>query len=391
MTSPLHGEGRAFESPRAHLFFNDLEEKNACAAFLAFSPKLPTPREKLPTRSQWRADDFRTWNVTTPSTGHLPTTARQTVAGETLSDLALPFSANELSSYVDYRVTGLADLSRDWITRAARTFWDMTTGVISKITMDNLRQQTLTRNTSSWSHGKTLSFAKAFLKYLAKMRLDTRYLAFAMFLEMPKTVKIRKAVTSRIVTRVDIENVLLHVWRAQHKGEITKKRALQYTAFVIFGAYGGQRSNATMMKLTVRQFREALRREKPCVKIGSEQDKVRLEHYVPLHPRVIRVIRPLLDDQSDDDRMFEYESLVMWVKRQQIPMSQFKGHFVLGDLRKFCEQYGDIIQWDQSNRAYVMTHGVSNIEWKHYRHPLPDSVYDVDMKYWADVRFQFHS
>ena len=25
-------------------------------------------------------------------------------------------------------------------------------------------------------------------------------------------------------------------------------------------------------------------------------------------------------------------------------------------------------------------------EWKHYRHPLPDSVYDVYMKYWADVR-----
>jgi len=25
----------------------------------------------------------------------------------------------------------------------------------------------------------------------------------------------------------------------------------------------------------------------------------------------------------------------MWIKRQKIPMSQFKGHFVLGDLRKF--------------------------------------------------------
>ena len=45
--------------------------------------------------------------------------------------------------------------------------------------------------------------------------------------------------------------------------------------------------------------------------------------------------------------------------------------FVLSDLRKFTEQYGDVIQWDQSNRAYIMTHGVSGIDWKHYKHPLP--------------------
>jgi hypothetical protein len=32
-----------------------------------------------------------------------------------------------------------------------------------------------------------------------------------------------------------------------------------------------------------------------------------------------------------------------------------------------------------------MTHSVSGIDWKHYKHPLPDSVYDVYMKYWAEV------
>ncbi len=69
-------------------------------------------------------------------------------------------------------------------------------------------------------------------------------------------------------------------------------------------------------------------------------------------------------------------------------MSQFSSHFVLGDLRKFCEQQGDVIGWDQSNRAYIMTHGVSSVDWKHYKHPLPASVYDVYMKYWAGVSFQ---
>ena len=83
-----------------------------------------------------------------------------------------------------------------------------------------------------------------------------------------------------------------------------------------------------------------------------------MEHYVPLHPQVIEAIQPLLDGRQDDELMFQHGSFWMWVKRQQISMSRFNGHFVLGDLRKFCEQHGDAIGWDQSNRAYIMTHGV---------------------------------
>ena len=62
-------------------------------------------------------------------------------------------------------------------------------------------------------------------------------------------------------------------------------------------------------------------------------------------------------------------------------------HFILSDLRKFAEQYGDILQWDQSNRAYIMTHGVSGIDWKHYEHPLLENVYDVYMRCWFSVLF----
>ena len=86
--------------------------------------------------------------------------------------------------------------------------------------------------------------------------------------------------------------------------------------------------------------------------------------------------------------MFQHGSFWMWVKRQKISRSRFNGHFVLGDLRKFAEQYGDIIQWDQSNRAYIMTHAVSGIDWKHYKHPLPEYVFDAYMKYSAGVSFK---
>ena len=103
--------------------------------------------------------------------------------------------------------------------------------------------------------------------------------------------------------------------------------------------------------------------------------------------RVIEsAIQPLLDKRGDDDPLFEYNSLVMWVKRQKIPLVRISAHFFLSDLRKFSEQYGDIIQWDQSNRAYIMTYGVSGIDWKHYKQPLPENVYDIYMQYWTDVR-----
>jgi hypothetical protein len=60
----------------------------------------------------------------------------------------------------------------------------------------------------------------------------------------------------------------------------------------------------------------------------------------------------------------------------------------LGDLRKFAEQHGDVIGGDQSNRAYILTHGVSGVDWAHYKHPLPGYMYDVYMRYWGDVAFK---
>jgi hypothetical protein len=70
-------------------------------------------------------------------------------------------------------------------------------------------------------------------------------------------------------------------------------------------------------------------------------------------------------------------------------LKRIASHFVLGDLRKFTEQYGHFIQWDQSNRAYIMTHRVGGVDWRFYKSPLLENAYDVYMKYWEDVRFDF--
>ena len=306
----------------------------------------------------------------------------------TLNNLVLTFTRSELCSYVDARIVGLADTSCDWIIRAAKTLWLNTHGDISQATMGRLRTATLTQYSSVWSHAKTLSFAKAFLKYLTKMRLDTRYSAFELFLEMPKLIKTRMAVTSRIITLTDIENVLTHIKRAEIAGRINRERALEYTAFILFSAYTGQRSMATVGKLIVKQFRDAIKHKQPVLHVKASQDKIRYEHYVPLHPTVIDAIIPLLRERVDNDKLFSYNALSMWFKRAKIPLTRIPSHFKFGDLRKFAEQYGDVIGWDQSNRAYIMTHGVSGVVWKHYRNPLPENIYAKYMQSWKNVRFK---
>ena len=305
----------------------------------------------------------------------------------TSADFALCFSQSDLDNFVAHRKAGLAAKSLDWIDRASLALWESTSGEISRRTVTALRESVLDKYTSADSHSKVLSFATGFLKFLAKTKMEPRYTSFEVYLEMPRAVKERKSVTSRIVTRKDIGNVLAYINQAEQKGDISKQRATQYTAFVIFGAFTGQRSLATMAKLTVGQFREALQHKKPVLQVETSQDKIRMSHFVPLHPEVVTAVQPLLEGRADTERIFRYESFLMWVKRQKIPMSRFDGHFVLGDLRKFAEQHGDIIQWEQSNRAYILTHGVSGVDWRYYKHPLPDTVYDVYMKYWGKVSF----
>lgn len=95
----------------------------------------------------------------------------------------------------------------------------------------------------------------------------------------------------------------------------------------------------------------------------------------------------LSDGRDDNEHTFILESFRKLLQKQKIPLIRCSSHFTASDLRKFAEQEGDIIGWNESNRPYVLTHGVRGVEWTNYRHPLPDSVYDVNMKYWTNVEF----
>jgi len=92
--------------------------------------------------------------------------------------------------------------------KAAEIVWNCTYGIISTIAMDAVRDVASTKYTCVYSKRKILYFTKGLLKYLTKTTFDTRFQAFEVFLAMPRVLKTRKHVTSRIVTREDVENVL---------------------------------------------------------------------------------------------------------------------------------------------------------------------------------------
>ena len=107
--------------------------------------------------------------------------------------LVLNFTQAELESYVTYRSEGLAQKSKDWITRSSDAVWESTRGEISHQTMTRLRTFVLEKYNSVDSHSKVLSFAVGFLNFLAQTNIDPRYVSFKLFLERPKTKKVKKA------------------------------------------------------------------------------------------------------------------------------------------------------------------------------------------------------
>ena len=125
--------------------------------------------------------------------------------------------------------------------------------------------------------------------------------------------------------------------------------------------------------------------DRSIVNVLPSQDKIRMQHYCPLHPQVLEAILPILEDRRDDELAFKQLSFQQWLRHSDVRLRYSGARIVNGDLRKFCEQMGDVLQWDQSNKNYIITHGVSGIDWNYYKHPLPENVYDVYMRYWSDV------
>jgi integrase len=307
-------------------------------------------------------------------------------------DSELSFSKSDLNKYVSNRKKGLAKKSHDWINRAAKALWDCTHGEISEKTMTALKDYTEKKYSSNSAHQKVLGFTKAYLTFLAKTRMDQRYRALDVYLEPSKALKVRKSMTGRIVRREDILEALNRIDAAEAEETIKAPKARNYRAFALLAAYTGLRPS-TLERLTVGQLRAAVNEDKPMLHVLPEQEKNRTEHWVPIHSAVVPAVKAVLEnDYSDKDDaapFFMYNSLVNWLRHHQVPlprvMDPSKAHMCLGDYRKFAEQFGDVIGWDENNRKYVLAHGMTGVEWEHYKNPQREDVYDRYMEAWKDV------
>ncbi|MGB9370390.1 MAG: hypothetical protein WCB79_00405 [Halobacteriota archaeon] len=125
--------------------------------------------------------------------------------------------------------------------------------------------------------------------------------------------------------------------------------------------------------------------ETPVLDILPDQNKIRMQHCCPLHPQVVKAVVPLLRERRDVEPMFKHLSFELWLKQQKVQLLYGSHYFVSGDLRKLCEQMGDILQWDQSNKNYILTYGVLGVNWQFYTSPRPGPVFGVSMRYWGDV------
>lgn len=146
--------------------------------------------------------------------------------------------------------------------------------------------------------------------------------------------------TARVVTKEDIEHVLAVIKAEMLKGSIDEEHARQFMGIVLFGAFTGQRPYSTIAQLRVEQFREALKLDKPVVHVESAQDKIRMEHFVPLHPQLAGAVEILCDGRVNKEPMFTFVSFYKWAREQKISLFHCKGHFIPSDLRKFTEQWG---------------------------------------------------
>lgn len=98
------------------------------------------------------------------------------------------------------------------------------------------------------------------------------------------------------------------------QGLIDEAHAWQFVGILLFDAFTGQRPYSTIAQLRVGQFKEALLFEEPIVHVEPAQDKIMMEHYVPLHPQVVGVMRILCDGGGDRARMPMLESFRKWMQ-----------------------------------------------------------------------------
>jgi integrase len=297
-----------------------------------------------------------------------------------LNELQLQYSHKELEQYLKAKTTQLSEKSVLWFNKASTILWDTTQGIISKDTMNAIREYTLSTYKCHDSWGKIFGFVKSFLTHLTRTRMNSNYQNFDVYIEKPRVRKEIKLLTSRILTTDDVKNALTSI----ESSSLCCEKKQNFKTTLLFLAYTGQRV-ITVSRLTVKQVKEALAKTPNVLTVEANQDKIRLQHYVPLNPVLIPLLKDLTEGKQDGDLIFCYNEFMRWLFQNPVQLTNIDGNLQLKDLRKFFEQKSDEIGFNDANKNFIMSHGVSSINWTSYKQFLPENVYKTYMKHWGCV------
>jgi len=293
--------------------------------------------------------------------------------------ISISFTRADLDRYINQKTKGLTARSVNWVKHIMKIIFDVTRGNLTLDTLDKLSTAFLENYKSERSQAKCFIYTRNFLKWLYKVKMNQQILPLIATFEQPKLRK-PKCLTTRIITADDIRVLLDYIIQDKR---LTEEYRRNFICQIMFLSYTGQRP-FTMARIDRAQLVQALDQCPPVLTIKAEQDKIRLEHYVPIHPRLIPMLQDLLDCDNGS-RLFRYESLYRYLRINRIPLSKAEGHIRCMDLRKFFEQKSDEVGFDDANKNFIMTHGVSSINWKSYKQFRPESVYKRYMDYWGSV------
>jgi len=270
--------------------------------------------------------------------------------------------------------------SYNWIYKILNDFYSFSQGSLNKARLIDYAQHLFRKYPSHSTRHKHFIYIRNFITHLSRTRDDPYITSLLVYFEMPKVRREVKLLTSRIIVLKDISNALSVIQRST----LPEKTKQNYCCAILFLAYSGQRV-ITACRLTVSQFNAALNQSPPVLTVDAKQDKIRMAHYCPIHPAIIPHIIDTIEGRSSDECLFSYEGLKQWLSRNPVLLSQTTGNLQLKDLRKFFEQKSDEIGFTDSNKNFIMSHGVSSINWTSYKQFLPENVYKTYMKHWGSV------
>jgi hypothetical protein len=293
------------------------------------------------------------------------------------------FSTESLNFYTEFQCHGLSMSSLRTIRRVLYYFFTQTEGNISKETLLNLSHTVWNDDKHSYSHKhKLYVYITGFIKYLAQELDDVDLETMLRYFRKPKTRREVKVTTSRIIVTEDIKRVIDVLSLSKSLDESQK---LRHITFILFLAYGGQRP-MTAERITAGQFKLALAQNPPVLTVLASQDKVKMEHYCPLHPVLIPYLTKLIEGKSDDERVFSVNAMRLWLYGCPQSLTKTVGRLRTMDLRKFFEQKSDELGFTDAHKNLMMSHGCSSINWTSYKGFLPEVVYARYIEKWGDVK-----